>query len=137
MKTQINPRYPVQKIETEWKTILSYEAYHVLRQKGTEPPGTGQYNHFFEKGHYGCKAYREILFDSESKFDTHCGWPSFDKKIKNEKILEQIDTNHRIHCTEIIYASYGSHLGHLFDDGTTETGLRYCVNSFSLNFEYD
>ncbi|XOD68383.1 MAG: peptide-methionine (R)-S-oxide reductase MsrB [Flavobacteriales bacterium AspAUS03] len=137
MKTQRNPQYLVQKTETEWKAILSPEAYHVLRKKGTEPPGTGQYNHFFEKGHYRCKACGEILFDSESKFDIHCGWSSFDKEIKSKKILKQIDTSHGIDRTEILCDYCGSHLGHLFNDGPTETGLRYCVNSLSLDFEYD
>ena len=91
----------------------------------------------FEKGVYTCGACGEPLFTSESKFDGHCGWPSFDKEIKEGKILEKTDTSHGMVRTEILCANCGSHLGHVFDDGPTETGLRYCVNSLSLEFEED
>lgn len=127
--------FKVQKTEEEWKQELTPEQYYVLRQAGTERPFTGKYNMHFEKGVYKCGACGEPLFSSDSKFDSHCGWPSFDKEIEEGKILERIDTSHGMVRTEILCASCGSHLGHVFDDGPTETGLRYCVNSLSLDFE--
>jgi peptide-methionine (R)-S-oxide reductase len=129
--------FKIQKTEEEWKQELTPEQYYVLRQAGTERPFTGQYNMHFEKGTYSCGACGEPLFTSESKFDGHCGWPSFDKEIEEGKILERTDTSHGMVRTEILCANCGSHLGHVFDDGPTETGLRYCVNSLSLDFEED
>lgn len=128
-------KFNVQKTEAEWKDELSPEQYAILRKAGTERPFTGQYNMHFEEGIYKCGACGEPLFTSESKFDGHCGWPSFDKEIEEGKILEVKDTSHGMIRTEILCANCGSHLGHVFDDGPTETGLRYCVNSLSLDFE--
>lgn len=127
--------FNVQKSEEEWKKQLSPEQYNVLRQAATERPFTGKYNLHFEEGIYSCGACGEPLFSSDSKFDGHCGWPSFDKEIKEGKILEKVDTSHGMIRTEILCANCGSHLGHVFDDGPTETGLRYCVNSLSLEFD--
>lgn len=135
MENSNKNNFKVQKTEEEWKRELTPEQYYVLRQAGTERPFTGQYNMHFEKGIYKCGACGEPLFSSDSKFDSHCGWPSFDKEIEEGKILERIDTSHGMVRTEILCASCGSHLGHVFDDGPTETGLRYCVNSLSLDFE--
>lgn len=135
MENSNKNNFKVQKTEEEWKRELTPEQYYVLRQAGTERPFTGQYNMHFEKGVYKCGACGEPLFSSDSKFDSHCGWPSFDKEIEEGKILERIDTSHGMVRTEILCASCGSHLGHVFDDGPTETGLRYCVNSLSLDFE--
>lgn len=129
--------FKVQKSEEEWKQQLTEEQYYVLRQAGTERPFTGVYNMHFEKGIYKCAACGEELFTSESKFDGHCGWPSFDKEIEEGKILEKTDYSHGMVRTEILCANCGGHLGHVFDDGPTETGLRYCVNSLSLDFESD
>lgn len=137
MKTQKAYRYPIQKTETEWKAILSAEAYQILRQKGTESPGSGQYNHFFEKGIYRCKACGKTLFNSENKFDTHSRWPSFNKESEEGRMLKQTDHSRGMQRTEILCADCGSHLGHIFDDERTETGLRYCVNSLALDFEQD
>ena len=126
--------YKIQKTEEEWKAQLGLEKYKILRQKGTEFPHTGHYNLHFEKGKYGCAACGEVLFESDSKFDAHCGWPSFDQSIPGK--VEYIkDTSHGMIRTEILCASCGSHLGHVFDDGPTETGIRYCVNSLSIDFK--
>jgi methionine-R-sulfoxide reductase len=124
----------INKSEEEWKKELSPEQYHVLREKGTERPFTGKYYLNTEKGLYVCAACGNELFTSEMKFDSGCGWPSFDKEIDGGKITIKKDTSHGMIRTEILCAKCGSHLGHLFDDGPTETGMRYCVNSLSLDF---
>lgn len=122
------------KTDEEWKQILSDEEYYVMRQAGTERPGTGKYNLHFEDGTYKCNACGEPLFESDTKFNAHCGWPSFDKAIPG-KVVERLDKSHGMIRMEILCANCGSHLGHVFNDGPTETGLRYCVNSVSLDFE--
>lgn len=137
MENSNQSSFKIEKSEEEWKKELSPEQYHVMREAGTERPFSGQYNVHFEKGVYTCGACGEPLFTSESKFDGHCGWPSFDKEIEEGKILERVDTSHGMVRTEILCANCGSHLGHVFEDGPTETGLRYCVNSLSLEFEGD
>lgn len=129
--------FKVQKSEEEWKKELSPDQYAVLREAGTERPFSGEYNMHFEQGTYTCGACGEPLFTSESKFDGHCGWPSFDKEIEEGKIIEKLDKSHGMLRREILCANCGSHLGHVFDDGPTATGLRYCVNSLSLDFEED
>ena len=135
MENSNQNNYKVQKSEADWKAELSPDQYAVLREAGTERPFSGQYNMHFEKGVYKCGACGEPLFTSESKFDGHCGWPSFDKEIEEGKIIEKLDKSHGMLRTEILCANCGSHLGHVFEDGPTETGLRYCVNSLSLDFE--
>lgn len=127
--------YPVQKSEQEWKAMLSPEEYFVLRQKGTERPFTGEYNVHFEEGVYNCRACEAPLFKSDSKFDSHCGWPSFDAGIESGAIVEKLDKSHGMVRTEILCAKCGGHLGHVFNDGPTNTGLRYCVNSLSISFD--
>lgn len=127
-------KYPVEKTEVEWKELLDPENYYVLRQKGTERPHTGKYNLHFEDGTYTCGACHVPLFESNSKFDAHCGWPSFDEAL--EGAIEYVpDTTLGMKRTEILCANCGSHLGHVFDDGPTATGQRYCVNSLSIDFE--
>ena len=128
-------KYPVTKTDVEWQKELSPEQYYVMREAGTERPFTGKFNMHFEDGIYTCGACGEELFSSTSKFDGHCGWPSFDKEIKEGKIIERIDTSHGMKRTEILCGNCGSHLGHVFDDGPTATGLRYCINSLSLDFK--
>nr|WP_281752759.1 peptide-methionine (R)-S-oxide reductase MsrB [Neptunitalea chrysea] len=126
-------KYAVEKTEAEWKAKLTPEEYRILRNKGTEYPHTGKYNLYFEDGAYTCKGCGTKLFDSTNKFESHCGWPSFDNAI--EGTVEYIqDTSHGMIRTEIVCAKCGGHLGHVFDDGPTETGKRYCVNSASINF---
>ncbi len=124
------------KTEEEWKKILTPEQYHVLREKGTERPGTGEYNNHAEKGVYTCAACGTELFTSDQKFDSHCGWPSFDNNIAGGDRVKQVkDFSHGMIRTEIVCAKCGGHLGHIFDDGPTATGQRYCVNSLSLGFK--
>jgi peptide-methionine (R)-S-oxide reductase len=126
-------KYSIQKPEDEWKEQLSEEQYKVLRQKRTERPFTGKYNMHFEDGIYTCMACDIPLFKSIAKFDSGCGWPSFDESIEGR--VEYIkDTSHNMIRTEILCANCGSHLGHVFNDGPTTTGQRYCVNSVSIDF---
>ena len=130
-----NSNYQVNKTEKEWKEQLSPEEFYVLRQKGTERPFSGEYNLHFEKGTYTCRACDAPLFTSDSKFDSHCGWPSFDAGIESGAIVEKIDKTLGMIRTEIMCAKCGGHLGHVFNDGPTATGLRYCVNSLSISFD--
>jgi methionine-R-sulfoxide reductase len=125
----------VEKTEEEWKKELTPEQYRVLRGKGTEAPFTGKFYLHKDKGVYVCAACGNELFSSDMKFDSNCGWPSFDREIEGGKIITKKDTTYGMVRTEIICARCGSHLGHIFDDGPTETGMRYCVNSVSLDFK--
>lgn len=127
-------KYPIEKSENEWKEKLSPEQYRILREKGTEAPHTGTYNLHFEDGAYKCAACNTKLFESDSKFDSGCGWPSFDKAIEGAVEYVQ-DRSFGMIRTEILCSNCGGHLGHVFDDGPTETGQRYCVNSASINFK--
>ncbi len=126
--------YKVNKSEAEWKALLGEARYKILREKGTEYPHSGQYNLHFENGTYTCGACQEPLFESGSKFDGHCGWPSFDESIPG-KIEYVNDFSHGMRRIEILCANCGSHLGHVFNDGPTTTGQRYCVNSLSVDFK--
>ena len=125
--------FPKQATEAYWKEKLSEESYRILREKGTEPPFSGEYNLHFEKGSYQCKACNNPLFLSEQKFDSGCGWPSFDDAIKGS-IKTILDKSHGMIRTEIVCNDCGGHLGHIFNDGPTKTGQRYCVNSLSVDF---
>lgn len=124
----------INKSEKEWKQELTDEEYRVLREKGTERPYTGEYNDFFEPGVYVCAACGHELFTSDTKFESHCGWPSFYDKIDKKNIKEIPDNSHGMNRTEVVCANCGGHLGHVFNDGPNPTGLRYCINSVSLNF---
>ena len=121
----------------DWSSILTPEEYSVMREKGTERPFSGTYNIHNDNGIYRCKGCSEELFSSSSKFDSGCGWPSFDEEIKKGNIKEVLDKTHGMIRTEIVCANCESHLGHVFNDGPTSTGLRYCVNSISLDFTSD
>jgi peptide-methionine (R)-S-oxide reductase len=128
----------VQKSDAEWKKILSPEQYEVLRKKGTERPFTGEFNDHYEKGWYVCAGCGTELFSSGQKFNSHCGWPSFDGELGGgDRVKKVRDFSHGMIRTEIVCAKCGGHLGHLFDDGPTATGQRYCVNSLSLEFKAD
>ena len=116
-----------------WKKKLDKFSYNILREAGTEMPFSGRYNMFFEEGEYKCKGCGNKLFDSKSKFDSGCGWPSFDKCINGSIVYKEDKSLNRIR-TEILCSKCDGHIGHVFDDGPTETGNRYCVNSASLNF---
>ena len=125
----------IQKSDSEWLEKLGPERFRILRQKGTEYPGSGEYDKNFKKGTYSCAGCGNKLFTSESKFDAHCGWPSFDKEIIPGAITEVRDFSAGMIRTEILCTQCGGHLGHVFNDGPTETKLRYCVNSLSMSFE--
>tara|TARA_B100001778_G_scaffold255144_1_gene215213 strand:- start:289 stop:693 length:405 start_codon:yes stop_codon:yes gene_type:complete len=126
--------YPIVKSEYEWHNELSNEEFRVLRKKGTELPFTGKYNNHFDKGIYRCRACDTPLYDSESKFESGCGWPSYDKALPGA--LEFIkDKSHGMIRTEIVCAKCGGHQGHVFNDGPSSTGERYCVNSVSIRFD--
>jgi len=127
-------KFNVEKSEEDWKKELSSEEYRILRQKGTERAFTGKYNLHFADGMYRCRACGNDLFTSDSKFESGCGWPSFDNQVSEDAVITERDTSHGMIRTEILCGNCGSHLGHVFNDGPTETGLRYCVNSNSLAF---
>ena len=128
-------KYTVVRTEEEWKKILSPEQYRILRKKGTEHPFSGEFDHFFGDGIYYCAGCWQQLILSESKFDSGCGWPAFDKEVEKGSIEYISDKTFGMVRTEILCNNCGGHLGHVFDDGPTETGQRFCVNSASLKFE--
>ena len=118
-----------------WREKLSPQSYHVLREKGTERPFSGKYWNNHEDGMYHCGACGQPLFSSSAKFDSGTGWPSFDKPENLRNIELKPDNSFGMSRTEVICKKCGSHLGHLFDDGPTETGERYCLNSCALDFK--
>lgn len=120
--------------EEQWKEKLSPEQFRILRQKGTEYPHTGQYNLHFSEGTYCCAGCNTPLFHHHQKFESGCGWPSFDESIPGS-INYLKDTTHGMIRVEIVCAKCNGHLGHVFNDGPTKTGVRYCVNSLSLDFK--
>ena len=126
--------YKVTKTDKEWKEVLNDEEYKILREKGTEYPHTGEYNLHFEEGVYNCKGCKTPLFNSDQKFNSDCGWPSFDDAIEGS-IEYKNDYSLGMIRVEILCSNCGGHLGHIFNDGPTNTGKRYCVNSVSLDFK--
>ena len=122
------------KTEQEWQALLDEETFRVTRLKGTERPYTGQYLDHNEQGKYVCACCGSQLFNSSQKFDSHCGWPSFDKSIDGSVEYHR-DLSHGMVRVEITCAKCDAHLSHIFEDGPTETGNRYCVNSVSLSFD--
>lgn len=125
----------VVKTDQEWKQILSPHQFEVLRNKGTERSFSGEYYLHKEKGVYACSACGQELFLSEAKFDSGCGWPSFYDVLNVSNVVYVEDTSHGMIRTEITCAKCGGHLGHVFDDGPLPTGLRYCINSVSMEFK--
>ena len=125
------------KTESEWRARLDPAQYRILREGATERPFTGTYVNEKRSGTYRCAGCGTELFSSEAKYDSRSGWPSFYSALDPEKVTERTDTSHGMVRTEILCATCGGHLGHLFDDGPQPTGLRYCVNSLSLDLDPD
>ncbi|MDH4274395.1 MAG: peptide-methionine (R)-S-oxide reductase MsrB [Gammaproteobacteria bacterium] len=124
----------IEKSEAEWRAQLTAEQFAVCRQKATERPGSGHYYRHHEHGNYLCLCCGAPLFSSDTKYDSGSGWPSFWKPINDEAVATHIDVGHGMRRVEIVCRRCSSHLGHVFDDGPQPTGLRYCVNSISLQF---
>jgi peptide-methionine (R)-S-oxide reductase len=133
--TSIKMNLNKKKTEEKWKQTLSKEQFWILREKGTERAFTGKYWNHFEKGEYNCAGCGTPLFVSKEKFESMCGWPSFSNPVKGT-IEEKKDTSHGMNRTEVLCSACGGHLGHVFNDGPKEKGgLRYCINSGSIEFK--
>ena len=125
----------IKKTEEQWRAELTPEQYHVLREKGTERPFTGEYDHVFDSGTYHCAGCGAELFSSDAKYDSGCGWPAFSAPAAEDKVDEETDPSFGMVRTEVMCATCGGHLGHVFPDGPNPTGIRYCINSAALRLE--
>ena len=123
------------KTDAEWRAQLEPDRYRILREKGTEAPFSGEYDHVFEPGSYHCAGCGAELFSSDAKYDSGCGGPAFSEPATREALEEETDTTYGMVRTEVMCASCGGHLGHVFPDGPHPTGLRYCINSAALKLE--
>lgn len=129
--------HKVNKTEDEWRQLLEPEEFRVTRLKGTEAPFTGEYWNEWTQGEYRCRCCGAELFDSSTKFDAGCGWPSFSSPSAPDNIAQQEDFSHGMYRIEVTCKQCGAHLGHVFDDGPDPTGQRYCINSASIKLKKD
>jgi peptide-methionine (R)-S-oxide reductase len=125
----------ISKSDAEWKAELTPEQYRVMRQAGTEAPFSGAYDQCWEAGIYHCAGCGHVLFDSDSKFNAGCGWPSFHSELEEANIVQRPDHSHGMSRIELLCRNCDAHLGHIFPDGPPPTGMRYCINSVSLDFQ--